>query len=77
MTKAVFFDFYKTLCVWGQPLETSLQKIAERYRFEINWKRYATARENLYADASDSDPAANIPFSEQCEEIIESYYEFV
>ena len=76
MTKAVFFDFYKTLCVWGQPLETSLQKIAERYRFEIDWKRYATARENLYADASDSDPTEHSLLGTM-REIIESYYEFI
>ena len=37
----------------------SLQKIAERYRFEIDWERYATARENLYADASGSDPTTH------------------
>ena len=59
MVKAVFFDFYWTLCVWGQPFEVSLQKIAERYRFEIDWERYATARENLYADASGSDPTTH------------------
>ncbi|MDE0012190.1 MAG: HAD-IA family hydrolase [Candidatus Poribacteria bacterium] len=76
MIKAVFFDFYKTLCVWGQPLEASLQKIAERYQFEIDWERYATARENLYADASDSDPTEHSLF-ETMQEIVESYYEFV
>ena len=76
MVKAVFFDFYKTLCVWGQPLEASLQKIAERYRFEIDWKRYATARENLYADASGSDPTEHSLLGTM-QEIIESYYEFI
>ena len=76
MIKAVFFDFYKTLCVWGQPLEASLQKIAERYGFEIDWDRYATARENLYADASGSDPTEHSLF-ETMEEIVESYYEFI
>ena len=76
MIKAVFFDFYKTLCVWGQPLEVSLQKIAERYQFEIDWERYATARENLYAEASGSDPTTHA-LLETMQEIIESYYEFV
>lgn len=76
MIKAVFFDFYKTLCVWGQPLEASLQKIAERYGFEIDWDRYATARENLYADASGSDPTEHSLF-ETMQEIVESYYEFI
>ena len=76
MIKAVFFDFYKTLCVWGQPLEASLQKIAERYGFEIDWERYATARENLYADASGSDPTEH-SLLETMQEIVESYYEFI
>ena len=76
MIKAVFFDFYKTLCVWGQPLEMSLQKIAKRYQFEIDWERYATARENLYADASGSDPTEHSLLGTM-REIIESYYEFI
>ncbi|MYC75876.1 HAD-IA family hydrolase [Candidatus Poribacteria bacterium] len=76
MIKAVFFDFYKTLCVWGQPLEASLEKIAERYQFEIDWERYATARENLYADASGSDPTEHSLLGTM-REIIESYYEFI
>ena len=76
MIKAVFFDFYKTLCVWGRPLEASLQKIADRYGFEIDWDRYATARENLYADASGSDPTEHSLFGTM-QEIVESYYEFI
>ena len=76
MIKAVFFDFYKTLCVWGQPLEVSLQKIAARYRFEIDWECYAAARENLYADASGSDPTEHSLFGTM-QEIVESYYEFI
>ena len=51
MVKAVFFDFYKTLSVWGQQsFEASLEKIAARYRFEINWERYETAVESLFVD---------------------------
>ena len=51
MVKAVFFDFYKTLAVWGQQsFEASLKKIAERYRFEINWERYEAAVANLFVD---------------------------
>ena len=76
MVKAVFFDFYKTLCVWGQPLAASLKKIAARYRVEIDWERYATARENLYADASASDPATHSLLGTM-QEIVESYCEFV
>ncbi len=76
MVKAVFFDFYKTLCVWGQPLKPSLQKIAERYGFEIDGERYTIARQNLYADASGSDPAEHTLFGTM-QKIIESYYDFI
>ena len=76
MVKAVFFDFYYTLCVWGRPLEASLEKIADRYQFEIDWERYATAQENLYAEASGSDPVAHSLLGTM-QEIVESYYEFV
>ena len=51
MVKAVFFDFYKTLSFHGQQsFEASLKKIAERYRFEINWGRYEAAVESLFVD---------------------------
>ena len=51
MVKAVFFDFYKTLAVWGQQsFEASLKKIAARYHFEINWERYEAAVESLFVD---------------------------
>lgn len=76
MTKAVFFDFYQTLGVWGQSLKPRLQKITDRYDCEINWERYAAARENLYAEASGSDPTTHA-LLETMQEIIESYYEFV
>lgn len=76
MIKAVFFDFYDTLCTWGQPLIVRLQKIADRYGFEIDTARYAAARENLYAEASGSDPTTHA-LLETMQEIIESYYEFV
>lgn len=76
MVKAVFFDFYDTLCTWGQPLIVRLQKIADRYGFEIDAARYAAARENLYAEASGSDPTTHA-LLETMQEIIESYYEFV
>ena len=76
MIKAVFFDFYQTLGVWGESLRPRLQKITDRYDCEIEWERYATARENLYADASGSDPSEHSLFGTM-QEIIESYYEFI
>jgi HAD superfamily hydrolase (TIGR01549 family) len=76
MIKAVFFDFYQTLGVWGKSLRPRLQKITDRYGCKIDWERYATARENLYADASGSDPTTHTLLGTM-KEIIESYCEFV
>ena len=76
MIKAVFFDFYYTLGVWGRSLKPRVQEIATRYGVEIDWERYAAARENLYSDASGSDPTAHTLLGTM-QEIIESYYEFV
>ena len=76
MVKAVFFDFYQTLGVWGESLRPRLQKITDRYGCEIDWERYATAREHLYADASGSDPTKHTLLGTM-QEIIESYCEFV
>ena len=76
MIKAVFFDFYQTLGVWRESLRPRLQKITDRYGCKIDWERYATARENLYADASGSDPTTHTLLGTM-QEIIESYCEFV
>ncbi len=76
MIKAVFFDFYQTLGVWGQSLRPRVQKIADRYACEIEWERYDTARGNLYADASGSDPGTH-DLLETMQQIIESYRDFL
>ncbi len=76
MIKAVFFDFYYTLGVWGEPLEDRIQRIAERYDFDVDWERYAVAVRSLYADASDSDPKTHAIF-ETMEKIVKSYGEFI
>lgn len=76
MIKAVFFDFYYTLGVWGQSLKPRVQEITAGYGIEIDWERYAAARENLYSDASGSDPTAHTLLGTM-QEIVESYYEFV
>ena len=76
MIKAVFFDFYNTLCVWEESLEPRLRKIAGRYGFEIDSERYAKARENLYAEASGSDPVAHSLLGTM-QEIVASYCEFI
>ena len=76
MTKAVFFDFYQTLGVWGESLRPRLQRITDRYDCKIDWERYAMARENFYADASGSDPTTHTLLGTM-QEIVESYCEFV
>ena len=76
MIKAVFFDFYNTLCVWGQPLKVRLQKVAARHQVELDWERYPTARANLYPEASAADPSSyNI--LQVMRDIVDSYYEFI
>ena len=76
MVKAVFFDFYQTLGVWGESLRPRLQKITDRYGCEIEWDRYDTARGNLYAEASGSDPRTH-DLLETMQQIIESYRDFL
>ena len=60
----------------GGITETQTPKITDRYDCEIEWERYETARENLYADASGSDPTTHTLLGTM-QEIIESYCEFV
>ena len=76
MIKAVFFDFYFTLGVWGQPLEDRIQKIADRYEFVVDWERYAEAVLSLYGDASGSDPKKHSILGTM-EKIVKSYGEFI
>ena len=57
MIKTVFLDFYKTLYFHRWTLEENLRRIAARYRIEINWERFETAQESLFADTAVFDPA--------------------
>lgn len=76
MIKAVFFDFYYTLGVWGLPLEDSLQKIADRYQFEIDWDKYTEAVQNLFTEASDTEPTKH-SIRATMKKIVDSYCEFI
>ena len=76
MIKAVFFDFYNTLGVWGRSLKPRVQEITARYGIEIDLERYATARENLYSDASGSDPTIH-DLLENMQQIVNSYRDFL
>jgi len=57
MVKAIFFDFYETLYFHRYSLEENLERIADRYGVEINWERFETAQEGLFADTAVFDPA--------------------
>ena len=56
MIKAVFLDFYETLCCHRHSLEENLERIAERYGVAVNWERCKTAMENLFAGTSAPEP---------------------
>ena len=56
MVKAIFLDFYKTLYFHRRTLEENLRRIASRYGVEINWERFETAQESLFADTAVFDP---------------------
>ena len=76
MVKAIFFDFYRTLCVWGEPFKPRLQRITDRYGVEVNWTHYAAAREELDSNAFDIDPAIrNILGTIQ--HMVDSYQDFL
>ena len=76
MIKAVFFDFYRTLCVWGEPFKPRLQRITDRYGVEVNWTLYASAREELDSNAPDADLTAQ-SILEMTQHIIDSYRHFL
>jgi HAD superfamily hydrolase (TIGR01549 family) len=59
MIKAVFFDFYETLCFHKHSLEENLERIAKRYDVEVNWERCDTALESLFAGTSVPDPTTD------------------
>ncbi len=76
MIKAVFFDFYYTLCYWEHPLKARLQKVADRYQVQLNWDNYAAAHANLVTEVSDSDPSTH-NLLETMHKIVKSWCEFL
>ena len=76
MIKAVFFHFYRTLCIWDQPFKPRLQKIPDRYEVKVNWTHYASAREELDKNSPSSGPAThNILETIRC--MVDSYRDFL
>ena len=59
MVRAVFFDFYETLCFHRHSLEENLERIAERYGVEVNWERCETALKSLFAGTSAPAPTTD------------------
>ncbi len=77
MVKAVFFDFYETLCFHRYSLEENLEKIANRYDVAVNWERCKTALESLFADTSAPDPTTEFSLLELSITVIERECEFI
>ncbi len=77
MVKAVFFDFYKTLCFHRHSLEENLERIAKRYDVEVNWERCQTALESLFANTSVPDPTTDYSLLEVLMTVMARECEFI
>ena len=77
MVKAIFFDFYETLCFHRHSLEENLARIAERYGVEVNWERCETAMERLFANTSAPAPTTDYSLLESSITVIMQECEFI
>ena len=77
MIKAVFFDFYQTLCFHRHSLEENLERIAERYGVKVNWERCDTAMERLFAGTSAPDPTTDYSLLELLMTVMTRECEFI
>ena len=77
MIKAVFFDFYETLCFHRHSLEENLERIAERYGVEVNWERCETAMERLFASTSAPTPTPHYSLLESSITVMLRECEFI
>ncbi len=77
MVKAVFFDFYETLCFHRHSLEENLERIAERYGVAVNWERCETAMESLFAGTSVPDPTTDYSLLEVLITVMKRECEFI
>ena len=73
--RAVSFDWFKTLGYWP-PISESLKGIAERYDVAIQWGEFGEACGELFAQASDTNPADHRPM-EAMISIAASFQKFV
>ena len=77
MIKAIFFDFYETLCFHRYSLEENLERIAKRYGVDVNWERCNTAMENLFAGTSAPEPTAEFSLIELSITVMKRECEFI
>ena len=77
MIRAVFFDFYETLCFHRRSLEENLERIAKRYGVKVNWERCETALERLFANTSAPDPTTEFSLLELSMTVMMRECEFI
>ena len=77
MVKAIFFDFYETLCFHRHSLEENLERIAERYGVEVNWERCDTAIKKLFAGTSAPEPTIHYSLLESLITVMMRECEFI
>ena len=77
MVKAVFFDFYETLCFHRHSLEENLERIAKRYGVAVNWERCETAMERLFTGTSAPDPTTDFSLLEWSMTVMRRECEFI
>ena len=77
MVKAVFLDFYETLCFHRHSLEENLERIEKRYSVEVNWKRCETALGSLFAGTSAPDPPTEFSLLELSMTVMRRECEFL
>ena len=77
MVKAVFLDFYETLCFHRHSLEENLERIAKRYGVAVDWERCNTAMERLFAGTSAPAPTTDYSLLELSMTVIKRECEFI
>ena len=77
MIKAIFLDFYETLCFHRYSLQENLERIADRYGVTVNWKRCETALERLFANTSAPDPTTEFSLLELSMTVMKRECEFI
>ena len=77
MVKAVFFDFYQTLCFHRHSLAENLERIAERYGVEVNRERCDVALKNLFTSTSAPAPTTDYSLLESLIAVMMRECEFI